>query len=67
MLDSSLGGLEWRRSSRCNSGSCVEVAQLGELIAVRSSVDPEGVMLTVGRAEWQDFLSRARAGRFDQA
>lgn len=43
----------------------MEVARLGELIAVRSSVDPEGVMLTVGHPEWQDFLSRARAGRFD--
>lgn len=66
-MDSSLGGLEWRRSSRCNGGNCVEVARFGDLIAVRSSVDPDGAILTVGRAQWQDFLSGARAGHFDLA
>ncbi|TYK49379.1 DUF397 domain-containing protein [Actinomadura decatromicini] len=37
----------WRKSSRSsnNGGNCVEVARLGDTVAIRDSKDPEGPKL----------------------
>ena len=32
--------LQWRRSSRCSSSTCVEVAQVGDMILLRDSKNP---------------------------
>jgi hypothetical protein len=67
VLDSSLAdGLEWRRSSRCNGGNCVEVSVQGDVIMVRSSADPQGSTLAVSRDTWRDWISGAKAGIFDE-
>ncbi|TDE18867.1 DUF397 domain-containing protein [Actinomadura sp. 6K520] len=42
----------WRKSSRSGSsgGSCVELAQAKDRVAIRDSKDPEGPVLLVSRA-----------------
>jgi Domain of unknown function (DUF397) len=51
-----LSRAQWKKSSYSgNSGNCVEVANLGQTVAVRDSKDPEGPVLVVARSEWQTF------------
>ena len=67
-MESSLAdGLEWRRSSRCNGGNCVEVAAQGDVVMVRSSADPEGTTLALNCDTWREWISRVKEGVFDQA
>lgn len=58
----------WRKSSRSNPGSdqaaCVEVAGLGDRVAMRDSKDPTGPGLAVPRAQWRAFLGGIRIGGF---
>lgn len=64
----SLAGATWRKASYSNGngGDCVEVADLaGGHWAVRDSKHPGGAVLIVGSAEWSDFTSAIRTGRFD--
>jgi hypothetical protein len=49
-------GLAWRKSGRCDSSSCVEVAITGEHVLLRDSSDPDGPRLTFTHAEWAEFL-----------
>ncbi|NUR73357.1 MAG: DUF397 domain-containing protein [Hamadaea sp.] len=58
--------LPWRRSRRCDSGTCVEVAVLDDEVLVRDSKDPHGPVLRYSRAEWQAFLAGVREGEFDR-
>jgi hypothetical protein len=57
----------WRRSRVSNpSGSCVEVAELGDgAIAVRNSRHPSGPALIYTRAEITAFLTGVKNGEFD--
>jgi hypothetical protein len=57
----------WRQSSSCNGGSCVEVAHLGGAIAVRDSVDPDGVVLTCRERTWREFVADVKTGAFRAA
>lgn len=45
----------WRRSSRCESQHCVEVARTVDGLAVRNSTDPRHRLTFVGSA-WRAFL-----------
>jgi Domain of unknown function (DUF397) len=57
---------QWRKSSYSgNTGNCVEVANLGPLIVVRDSKNPDGPKLVVSRAEWRRFLANGRTGAHD--
>jgi hypothetical protein len=60
--------LTWRKSSYSNGagGMCVEVATVGDGVAVRDSKDPWGPLLAFSAAEWDAFLAGARAGEFDR-
>lgn len=50
----------------CNFGDCAEVMETCDGVWVRSSRNPEAVAaFTV--AEWQQFVTDVRAGRFDHA
>jgi hypothetical protein len=57
--------LAWRRSSRCESGSCVEVALAGDGVAIRDSKHPGGANLLFTRGEWEAFVEGVRAGDFE--
>jgi hypothetical protein len=59
-----VGAEGWRRSRRCDSGACVEVAPINGGIALRDSKDPDGPILMFTREEWNAFLDGARAGDF---
>jgi len=48
--------LTWRRSSKCDSGDCVEIARQGDNVLMRDSVDPEGPMIVFADREWAAFL-----------
>ena len=64
MVDSRLSAA-WRKSSRCDSGSCVEVALVGEEIAVRDGKNPTGHTLQFTRMQWKAFTEGIRAGEFE--
>lgn len=57
--------LVWRRSSRCESGLCVEVARVGGGAAVRDAKDPAGPVLSFDAVSWKALLDGIRAGEFD--
>ncbi len=62
-----LDGAEWQRSNRTpgQSDNCVEVAFVGEAVAVRDSRQPEGPVLLFTQAEWDAFVEGAKDGEFD--
>ncbi|WP_306216357.1 DUF397 domain-containing protein [Actinoplanes sp. RD1] len=53
---------EWKRSSYCADGACVEVALDGEHVAMRDAKDPQGPVMRVSRQDWQNFTARIVAG-----
>jgi hypothetical protein len=57
----------WRKSSASgpNCDNCVEVAFVGEAIAVRDSKNPSGPALVFTQAEWDAFVGGAKDGEFD--
>jgi hypothetical protein len=64
-VDSShLDGLEWRRSSRCDAGACVEVAKLDAMIMIRDSAEPDS-SVAISYDIWRGFVSKVQAGLFD--
>lgn len=57
--------LRFRKSSRCSSGGCVEVALLVDGgTAVRASGDRTRPPLTFSRQEWLHFVSGVKSGEF---
>jgi hypothetical protein len=60
-----LTGAVWRKSNKsANNGGCVEVADLGEAVAVRDSKNPDGGVLVFTPHEWDCFLDGAEKGEF---
>lgn len=56
----------WKKSSFSGgNGSCVEVADLGQLMAVRHSKNSDGPKLIVTLDAWRAFLSDVKAGSYD--
>ncbi|MFE3445219.1 DUF397 domain-containing protein [Nocardia sp. NPDC059180] len=62
-----LSKAKWFKSRRSSAGSdCVEVAHLDRgLVGVRDSKNPTGPALVFNPSEWDTFLTRTRAGGFD--
>ncbi|MEV4637858.1 DUF397 domain-containing protein [Actinoplanes sp. NPDC049548] len=56
---------QWRKSSRCNTGACVEVAQFADRVMIRDSKDLAGVPLTFTPDEWAAFVHGVKANEFD--
>ena len=56
---------EWRRSRRCDSGACVEVATLDDAVALRDSKIVDGPILVFSHDSWETFLSGVREGDFE--
>jgi hypothetical protein len=63
-LSRSESGGSWRKPSRCQSGECVEVLPLDDVVMLRDSARPEAV-LSVTAASWSSFTDAVRAGEFD--
>jgi hypothetical protein len=57
--------VQWRRSSDCTSGTCVEVADAEDRVLVRDSKDPAAAPLTFTREEWAAFVAGVKRGEFD--
>jgi uncharacterized protein DUF397 len=55
----------WRTSSFSDGMNCVQVAEIGDTVAVRDSKDPDGPVLHFTRSEMLAFLRGAKAGEFD--
>lgn len=52
----------WRASTKSGAnGDCVEVAVLGDAIAVRDSKDRGGPVLTFDRVAWRALLGEIKA------
>ncbi|TDD83943.1 DUF397 domain-containing protein [Actinomadura rubrisoli] len=59
-----LSGAQWRKSTHSDEhgGSCVEVAALAPVVAVRDSTDPDGPVLGFSRTAFTAFIGAIRAG-----
>jgi hypothetical protein len=58
--------VEWRKSTFSTTNGCVEVAVVGDRIAVRDSKQQGGgPVLEFTAAEWAAFLGGVRGGEFD--
>lgn len=57
-------GVTWRRSGRCTSGKCVEIAAHRHAVGVRDSKVPEGPVLSFSRYTWNRFAANVKSGRF---
>ncbi|MGI5151439.1 DUF397 domain-containing protein [Plantactinospora sp. CA-294935] len=56
----------WRKSTKTQqSGQCVEVAWVGEVVGVRDSKDPHGPVLVFKKGEFASFLHGTARGEFD--
>jgi hypothetical protein len=60
-------GAQWRKSSRSGGqgGACVEIADLGDAVAIRDSKHPDGPKLAFTASEMADFAARVKAGHLD--
>jgi hypothetical protein len=57
----------WRKSSYSGSnGACVEVADLGENVAVRNSNQPDAGTLTFTTPVMRAFIDTCKSGQLDQ-
>jgi Domain of unknown function (DUF397) len=54
----------WRKSSRCQSGECAEIAQQNGEIVLRSTRSPDAVVRLTA-AEWQAFARGIQTGEFN--
>ena len=52
--------LEWRSSSWCDGGSCVEAAVQNNAVLLRGSTDPGGSILVFTHAAWRDLTARIK-------
>jgi Domain of unknown function (DUF397) len=55
----------WRKSRHSSINGCVEVAVIGDAVAVRDSKDPSGSVLVFQPHEWSAFVSGVKDGEFD--
>ena len=60
-----LSETQWRKSSFCNTNSCVEVAVLDSHVAMRDAKQQTQSALFFTKAEWGAFLEGARNDEFD--
>lgn len=63
-----LADATWTKSTKSspNCDNCVEVAFVGEAVAVRDSKNPNGPALLFTPGEWDAFVDGARDGEFDR-
>jgi hypothetical protein len=47
----------WVRSTRCDTGTCLEATIDNDRVVIRSSTDPDGVMISLSRDRWRAFVA----------
>ena len=64
--DPAVSRVQWRKASysSSNGGNCVEVALVGDAVAVRDSKNPDGPKLAFAPEDWKAFTAGLRAGGF---
>ncbi|MET8046560.1 DUF397 domain-containing protein [Streptosporangium sp. NPDC005286] len=61
-----LSGARWRKSSLSADGaSCVEMAFVGNDVAVRDTKNRDGGTLIFHRTEWTTFINGIKNGHYD--
>jgi hypothetical protein len=65
MQQSQPGNADWRTSTFCAGNNCIEVARIGESIAIRDSKNPDGTIQMYSPSEWNAFLDGLARGDFD--
>jgi Domain of unknown function (DUF397) len=60
MADWDETALAWRKSTRSNSGGCVEMALSDRVVFLRDSKLPEGPVLSVSPRAWAALVARVR-------
>ena len=65
MADAAALDLPWRKSRRCESSQCLEVAATVAGAAVRNNSRPD-THLRVDRDSWRELLVGVRSGHFDR-
>jgi hypothetical protein len=59
-------GTRWHKSSLSGARqNCVEVAVIGDTVAVRDTKDRDGGALIFTQDEWQAFVGGVQRGEFD--
>ena len=56
--------VNWRKSSRCSSNACVEVAKVEGGVIVRDSKNPDRAPLQFTPEEWSAFVQGVNLGEF---
>jgi Domain of unknown function (DUF397) len=56
--------VNWRKSSRCASNACVEVAKVDGGVMVRDSKNPDRAALRFTPEEWSAFVEGVNLGEF---
>ena len=62
-----LSHVHWRKARRSSStgSDCVEVAAVGDVIAVRDSKRPNGSTCLIDRRAWRELAHRITNGELD--
>ena len=55
----------WHKSSRSDTGACVEVDIGADQVRVRHSQNQRGPVLSFTHAEWRAFLAGVHGGEFE--
>ncbi|GIM95281.1 DUF397 domain-containing protein [Paractinoplanes toevensis] len=56
--------VNWRKSSKCASNACVEVAKVEGGVMVRDSKNPDHAPLKFTPEEWLAFVAGVNQGEF---
>jgi Domain of unknown function (DUF397) len=63
-MDATLRPLHWRKSSRCDTAQCVEVAVGIERVGMRDGKSSDGPALWFSVEQWTAFLEGVKGGDF---
>jgi hypothetical protein len=55
----------WRKSSKCATSECIEIAREQDMILVRDSKSPQTPPFRYTMEEFRAFIDGAKAGEFD--
>jgi hypothetical protein len=66
MTDRLETGLVWHRGKRrCEGGACAEAASKGDVVLLRSTLNPDAT-LALRRDEWDQLRADMKEGNFDE-